>query len=141
MHRDHHIRRHCLQFGDSVFDVVGRRDAEMETAKHRMQFIGAGDRHGLPDCIDDSTMAAGRNHDQAPAAHDITRRMFIGMEVGYQLAASLSLGEVIGWSGFDQRIWKNPLKRLARNIAGRERAIKRVGGLTIDRFDVALRVL
>jgi hypothetical protein len=31
----------------------------MEPAQHCMQFFDAGDRHSLPDCINDAAMTAG----------------------------------------------------------------------------------
>jgi len=62
--------------------------------------------------------------------------MLVGMAVRDQPAAPLGLGEVIGRSRFDESVGQNPLKGLARDIAGRERAVEGMGGFATNRLDV-----
>jgi hypothetical protein len=100
VHWNHHIRRHRLQFGDRVLDILGWRDAEMVTAQHGMQFGYTRDRRHLSDRVDDATMAQDDHH-QAASLHDTTRRMLIAMAVGDHASAPLNLAEVIGGRRLD----------------------------------------
>src|SRR5690242_21854695 len=57
------------------------------------------------------------------------------MAVRDELPAPFGLGEVVGSIGLDQGIGQDLLERSARDIAGRERAIKRVRGLAANRLN------
>src|SRR3954447_12599709 len=69
-------------------------------------------------------MAAGRDHDQTTALHNIAGRMLIGMTIRHQSAAPLGVAEVIDRGRLNQRVGQDTFKGLARNIAGGERAIE-----------------
>src|ERR1700758_2923598 len=101
-----------------------------------MQFVHPGDRHRLPDRVDDATMAAGRDDYQAASLHDITRRMLVGMTVGHEAAAPLILAEVIRGGWLDQCVGQYPFKRLARDIASGEWAIESMGRIATNRLDL-----
>jgi hypothetical protein len=124
MHRDHNIGRERLYLGDSVLDMIGRRDAQMETSKHGVQFVHAGDPYGSPDRVQHAAMAAGRDDHEPASLHDVAGGVLVRMPIGEQPAAPLLLDEVIGRGRLDKRVGQDPLEGMARDVAGRKRALQ-----------------
>ena len=79
MHGEDDIRVQGGERIDRVPDVFGRRHPQVKAADHRMQLVDVRHLHRGLHGIDDTGMAAGGNHHEAPAFDDIAGALLVGV--------------------------------------------------------------